>query len=111
MEWGENVIKKFVKEENTGDEEKEGRMPQCLGFPFPQSVQLVGLVSCGSGDPEQRVHGSFPSPTPPHTPPIHWDSDKILAAMTQNDSPLFLSLIHFRLEMAITSSPLPLRFN
>lgn len=40
VEWGENVIKEFDKEENTGDEEKEGRMPQRLGFPFPQSAQL-----------------------------------------------------------------------
>lgn len=30
----------FEEEENMGDEEKESRMPQHLGFPFPQSVQL-----------------------------------------------------------------------
>lgn len=56
----------FVEEENMGDEEKGSRMPQHLGFPFPQSVQL-GLFLVVQGLLSRECMAALSHPPPPHT--------------------------------------------
>lgn len=98
--------KGLSKERKLGKRGKKVESPNASVFPagFDLLLMVQGLLT-------RECMVTLPSR------PIYWDSDKTLAAMTQDESSLALSQIHFWLEMTMVMVmvmvrfPFPLRSN